>query len=430
MPDHDTPKVSSEADKSSIDTPADQSHQPVNRVQITQQQLQDLVDQESIGTIEPLSDGEVVYEILAKVPATLKLFNRMRLVATTVYDMATLNVAAKEMPLPPVLSQAPGFLGFFRSLPLIASIINFLTLPMVFLASRILHKESPVTLTKVGEWVYSAVMLGLVLAATFAGPLAAPIIGMVVAGLGFLYSLYLAGHFSTEKKEVKTQLADIEKQIQEKKLEIEENKDDIKEFLTALQTPDSKQLASDEELILYYYTKLRTQNEQLNKLVTKKAHLNQELSAYDDSAEQSYVLGFGVSTVVMLGTAIAFFNPAFGFGMVTAASMIGVGYALVSMAMPLITAGWKTLTGWFRSHFDKPAENESLSPSNDKTLISTDNLDVDISDTASSQRLQEPIMSDDPAHRYEYLNPNPKPKLKLKPDQEEHGESDGYSPKK
>lgn len=285
--------------------------------------------------MQPLPDEELAISILMKVPILCALCNRLKLLGTTSYQLANLHVQEQAIPLPSAISSNSVLLTSFNNLGLITAAANFLTLPMLFLACKILKKPSPVTLTTFGEWIYSAVLLTLAITAV-AAPITAPFIGAALILMGLGYSTYLLDKFLKEKKKLPLKISLIEQELNELEALLSAQKNSMFDLQSNLQHMNAETLMEHQTLITECTQNIEQTYQSKAELLKKKMIMTRELEAYNEAALMDYCIGVAVSSTLVLGLCLSLFFPPVGFLITTTATCMGAGYLLGRFAITAI----------------------------------------------------------------------------------------------
>jgi uncharacterized protein YaaW (UPF0174 family) len=103
----------------------------------------------------------------------------------------------------------------FSGLPFAAMVmyaIDFLLLPLVYLAATIRGESLPISLSRAAKWLYSGALLGLVIAAIALPAIAVPL-AMAMAAVTLSFSLYTMGKVLYENYQLSKKLKHIEAEI-------------------------------------------------------------------------------------------------------------------------------------------------------------------------------------------------------------------------
>lgn len=271
---------------------------------------------------EPTTATGIIIAIMSKIPSLARLLNRVKNFNNSAYTLVTLSAEAKSIPFP---NSNTAVELTYNNLGIISAALNFLVIPLSFLASMVLKKPSPIKLTTIGEFLYSAVILGLTIAAA-AAPLAAPIIGAALTLLGFGYSIYLLANFVKDRDSTEKELQKIQGNITATKQEIDNEKEALIKLLQTLpkkgQDPKiTMAVVEKTKHIEMLYTKQ-------TELVTQELELKEKITAYNDSVLLNYCVGFATSCAMLTGIVVGFFFPPIGVSIAALATVIGVGYML------------------------------------------------------------------------------------------------------
>lgn len=281
----------------------------------------------TIESIRKISDNELIIIMLQQIPVFSNLLNRVKLFSNSAYTLATLSTEAQSLPLPSTIKASPSLIKVLDNLGLIAAIANFIELPMLFLASRILKKPSPATLTKFGEWMYSAVILGLTITA-LAAPITAPVIAAASVLLGFGYSVYIYYSFLTNRKKTSLEYRSNNTQINDIHAELTALKNQMKQLEEQLNAAQEEDIIQYSQLIPEKANKIDEKINLMTALMKKKMLLLQKIKTFSDARFLDHCVALAIAGVLVSGVFLSLFFPPLGFLVITTATALGAGYAL------------------------------------------------------------------------------------------------------
>ncbi|QBR85139.1 hypothetical protein E3983_12725 [Legionella israelensis] len=292
---------------------------------------------------------------------------------------------------------------------------EFFRIPGIYLASFILGRKVPFTLKNNAKWLYSAVLLGLSIAA-IAVPGVAPFLAIGISALAVGVGLFTVGRFFYRKRQIKKELSkqneEIEKvendidKLRQAKIEdtlnykfsnenIENAIKDMrkaKEDLDALKSKNAteeeikeagKKLESSQNKLISLYFKARRDKastpkeldamfeemeEFQKKLQTNMEHLQNlkdkvaELEKENEEMGLMSVVDKGVGTILgaaaLGGLVVSLFFPPIGAGILLGVSAAALTYASARLATPLFKKLGSWLVSKAKSIINKPEEEK------------------------------------------------------------------------
>lgn len=260
--------------------------------------------------------------------------------------------------------------------------VNFFRIPMIFLFAAIAGEKPPFTLSTAGEWIYSAALLGLTLAAILA-PAVAPALGLAAAGLVFIASIVSLVNMIYQRHQLKKSLLQVNEDIKNTEDILEYTRKEAQELESALANLDKgdsnyKQKATEicrkiDELALSYK---KTKND-LQSLHNKKFLDEKTLKGMGGVAFMDKGVGIALASLAIAGLVLSLFFPPVGLGILVASAGLGTLYLVsrisYSFLAPKIGPLLKKVGDWFANKFSNKTDNEP-SPDLDKTLNSQTHL--------------------------------------------------------
>lgn len=283
---------------------------------------------------ETASERSIILDILSKIPFIAKLMHRLKGGSTATYALATVDnpadlATASIIPAP--IANVSVLRGIFVNTGLIAAIAEFIELPIVYISSWMLGKPCPVSMTDLGEWVYSGVLLGLTILA-IAFPPAAPVVLGVSIVLGLIASVHSYINFIAQENEVKTLLMEIPQQIANVQARIKELDQKIKNSLSLIDSASIEQLNQLEE----YLSALTQAEKECLDLKAKQQELNQKLEIFDNAHYLDKVVGISFSLIALIGFGFIAAGTPVGWVILSAISAVGLAYTVVRLLSPLV----------------------------------------------------------------------------------------------
>lgn len=234
--------------------------------------------------------------------------------------------------------------------------LDFILIPVIYLASYILNKDVPITLNNNARWLFSAILLGLTLTALFA-PVTAPIIALVTAGISFVLSSFLLGRvvyeryqLAKERKAIETILAEAEEDMKALLLEAQSLENELS------QTTDATELAAIDSKIAPLQDRYKSQKELITDFKKQKFEVDEKIKAVGFRHILDKSIGIIFSALAVSGLVVTLFFPPVGLAILAAVSIATLTYIGVRIAVPLIGS----LVKFIQSKLQKTSEAEVI----------------------------------------------------------------------
>lgn len=227
--------------------------------------------------------------------------------------------------------------------------VDFLLIPAIYLAAYILKQPVPMTLNNNARWLYSAVLLGLAIAAVAVSG-AAPIIALVSGGLALGFSAFLLGKalyerytLGKERKVVRQEMA----RDQEGMQQIQRAAETLHAQLQ--QTTDPEALAGIYQQIAGLQTRYHEQKERIMALKEKEDVLDEKIKKLGIVHIIDKGLAVSFAAVAVVGLAVTLFFPPVGLAILAGVSVAGLAYLTVRITVPIVRALGTWLLDKFRN---------------------------------------------------------------------------------
>ncbi len=270
---------------------------------------------------KPESHDSLILIILTSIPLFNRLFKRLN---NTSSSIAHLN---KNFFSSPALNPV-------RINPIVdiaLNVLDFVQIPLLYLAAYALGQKSPVNLTNNTKWLFTSIALSLCLTAFFV-PAIAPFIAITSASIGFIGSAVVIGQllyqYYQDKKSLETVQNEINNGI------AGELQQEINNLEMACLEPDKNTLEIDElitkiESIKQLYD---TQRDDIKALYEQKFSLEDKLKIETELMDNC--AGIMLSSLAIAGTVVALFFPPTGFFILFAATLVGIAYVTTRIIAP------------------------------------------------------------------------------------------------
>jgi hypothetical protein len=251
--------------------------------------------------------------------------------------------------------------GFhFASLGIAA--FNFFRIPMMYFAAYLLKQKVPFNMSNNARWGYSAVLLALTITA-IAVPVAAPIIGFVLAGAGLAASTFFLGKILYERSKLAREERSLQRHINAAEDELAFIKDEAKHLEHHLNEATSEQEVIDISLEIALLTERHSANQKsLEELYDKKLQ-NQQLR--EKLGIKNVVLksvSLILASTAVIGLAVSLFFPPVGLGILAGVAVAGATLVLGQVLAPL----FQKLGRWISNKMNPTPKPEELKDDKDE----------------------------------------------------------------
>jgi hypothetical protein len=320
-----------------------------------------------------LSKSDLSKAIDAKIPGLGLILQRM-------YDLGDAVESVGER----ASQERDSTLGYdagsgFHIASLVLAAFDFVRIPLTYLFNR----RVPLTLNRKLSWAYSALLLALTIT-VFVVPFAAPIIGFIVCGLGFVSSMFLLAKVIRERMQLKRDYKNISKEIsfeQERLAAMQEEAKYLEEQLPKAQREQHLiDLSLESALLIERYN---AQRKLLAGLKEKQLHIQQELGAVDVSRIVYKALFFALACLSVIGLVVAAFFPPAGLAILTAAAAIATACVLVRIS----TALFRAFANWLSEKQAPVAKVEDSDHIENKPLLEESEREIETNKELSQEQI-------------------------------------------
>lgn len=282
---------------------------------------------------QPAPEESVLLDILSKIPFIARLIHRLSRGSSSAYALATLDPAdiATTTIIPEPIANVVALRWAYSNTGLIAAIANFIELPLMYFGSWMLGKPNPVTMTVLGEWAYSIVLLGLTIL-SLAFPPAAPFVLGVSVFLGFITSVYYYKKFIDQEHEVQGSLLEMSSKIENSESKIRDLEQKIKDLLNGIDFASIENLNELDD----HFSNLSGAENELMELRVKQQELTQKAALFSSAHLMDRVVGLGFSTMAVIGFGLLITGTPAGWIVLSAVSALALLYTVGQLVSPLV----------------------------------------------------------------------------------------------
>lgn len=228
----------------------------------------------------------------------------------------------------------------FRLAAIVIALIDFIRIPLIYLAAWLLGQKLPITLSQNAKWLYSAVVFGLTLASVLAPAALGIFITLITASLALIVSVItLVKHFY-DRQQTQKELIQIGERIVQAETDLHNIQQEAKKLADQLSAPEPE-AANCIGRLGELQGKLDAKKQEIQQLYDKQFEQTQILEALGWDNVLDKTIGLILAAITVIGVALAIFFPLLGWG-IFAASAIAGGLDLAYTLMPIL-AGLFTL---------------------------------------------------------------------------------------
>jgi hypothetical protein len=248
--------------------------------------------------------------------------------------------------------------------------INFLRIPLFFLAAAILGEKPPFKLSKAAKWLYSGVLLGLCIMG-MALPIVAPYLAVVTATLVLAVSVFTLGRFFYQRYQFKKTVEQLQEQIDSEQINLESIKSDANACLEDNTCSYGNSVFNINQLT----EALDSKKESLQDLYNLRQVSQEKLQRRNAARVLDKGVGLVMASVVVVGTVTAIFFPVVGIGILAFSGIAGLSYVFGRSAISLteIIARWLVKKMHAKGDGIAP-ESESAKNTLDSTVVAISKL--------------------------------------------------------
>lgn len=296
--------------------------------------LQAVSQMQSIPEFTPSSDDDsLVFALIKKIPFLgdfLKETDESGALISALLDSKSADSSSSSL---------NGATAGFHYAHAGLALIDFIRIPLMYLAAAILGKELPFKLSRLGKITYSAIILGLAISVIVVPGLAAAL-GLVSASLGLMTSVYLLARHIDQRGLLKLETKSLTQAITVEKgvlAEIQEQSRALGEQLeNAIEKQDwltAEKLSNDISKMKGVYDQTVSQ---LQSLEIEQHTVQQKLLRFDDKSLIDKAVGASLTAFLVIGLTLAMFFPPVGFGIAAASALLSVAYITKRLVIPFV----------------------------------------------------------------------------------------------
>ncbi len=226
----------------------------------------------------------------------------------------------------------------FRLAAIAIAFIDFIRIPLIYLAAWLLGQKLPITLSQNAKWLYSAVILGLTIASILAPAAVCIFITLATASFALAVSIFtLAKHFY-DRQQTKKELVQIGVKIVQAESDLHGIQQEAKDLARRLRGAEN-----DEErtncirFVRELQGRLDAKKQEMQQLYDKQLEQTQILEALGWGSVLDKTVGLTLAAVSVIGIVLAFFIPPLGWG-IFAASAIASGLYISAQWVYILSA--------------------------------------------------------------------------------------------
>ncbi|OGO93881.1 MAG: hypothetical protein A3F41_00960 [Coxiella sp. RIFCSPHIGHO2_12_FULL_44_14] len=372
-----------------------------------------------IQTAKPVSEEFLFLAAMKRIPFLVSLLNSVGYLKSA--DDVGLDLSG-------LVSSSQMLQGFqFGSLAL--SAVDFVKIPLIYLAAFLLgEKLPPFNLSRAAKWLYSAVGLGLGIAALVL-PGAFPFIITVGAVLGVVVGAMSLGQLSLDRATTSDQLKAVQVDIEEARILQTKIITKKEEFDNAINntsntniTKPKRESQANRILIDLYSLQFKFDRFKLQDLLNQEAQYEEKLKKMTDPTRVvDKSVGVVLATLGLAGAITLFIVPPVGLILLAASSLLGGAYLLGRIATPWV----KRWGDWFKAKLNPeqssahelekeetkaPELSEKLDPRHSPEVL----VETMVHPSPENQAVVDEVLAD--AKKLQTTNPRPISHASLTPE--------------
>lgn len=304
-------------------------------------------------TPAPIAQEKVLYDVLKHLPFLTKFLrdmNDVRNAASTLVNMTT------DLP-----TENLEAIKDIQYVGLALRIVDFIRIPLIYLAAFSIGEKPPFTLANNGRWLYAASLLALGIVA-LSLPATAPIIAIAAPSVVLSVSLFTLGRLLYDTRQNKKELVQVDEQLNEAQISLvamQKKASLLEEQLKmAIENKDDA-LVQQLSIVITHFK--QTYDDHTSKviqpLIDRKHILDETIKI--ESKMMDHAVGIGFASLTIIGAVTTLFFPPAGLGILIGTGLASGTYALGKFTAPHLS----TFAHWLTS---------KSSPKEDSPLIEVD----------------------------------------------------------
>ncbi|MBL7481793.1 hypothetical protein [Legionella bononiensis] len=253
----------------------------------------------------------------------------------------------------------------FHYAVLVMAAIDFVRIPLIYLAAYLLDEKIPFKLSNNARWIYSAFLLGLTITA-LAAPVTAPVIAFIGAGTGLVFGTFLLARTLNTRYQLGKERKFIQGEIAKAEELMKLLQDDAKELEHKLATSTGDEFIALE--IKGLEERYESQKSLIYELKNKELHLEQKIDRVGMMRVFDKSIGVGLTSLSIIGLVVTLFFPPVGGWILAGAAIAGGVYLTGRLLTPVV----KHFGNWLMNQFT--SSKESVEPESKEDLAHDNTL--------------------------------------------------------
>lgn len=218
--------------------------------------------------------------------------------------------------------------------------IDFIRIPVIYLASWILGHKKPFSLTKTARWLYSGLLV-LLLTTALLFPVTAAYIGLVIGAFALSISIITLGKYFYNQYQTKKELQQIDKTIEEAekelKRELQREAEILCEVGKRIDPDDKKAVARYLKEVNDLKTRFDEKTQEIQQLYNRRYLLTQKLSRSGWVRIMDKGVAIGIGSLALMGMLIGLFFPPVGLTIALCAAVTGGSYIIARVGIAIFS---------------------------------------------------------------------------------------------
>jgi hypothetical protein len=238
----------------------------------------------------------------------------------------------------------------FHYAVLVMAALDFVRIPLIYLAAHLLNEKIPFKLSNNARWIYSAFLLGLTITA-LAAPVTAPVIAFIGAGTGLVFGTFLLARTVYARYQLGKERKLIQGEIAKAEELMKLLQDEAKELEQKLATSNGDAFIALE--IKGLEERYESQKSLIYELKNKELHIEQKIARVGMMRVFDKSIGVGLTSLSIIGLVVTLFFPPLGGWILAGAAIAGGVYLTGRLLTPVV----KHLGNWLMNHFKSSKES-------------------------------------------------------------------------
>ena len=249
---------------------------------------------------------------------------------------------------------------------LVMATFDFFRVPFIYLFAYLSNQKIPINLNNNARWLYATLLLALTITAV-AVPVTAPIIAFILAGVGFVSSLWLLGKTLRDRAQLQRENKHIKAEIKAEEEQLSLMQDEAKDLEGLFSEAKEESQVIDLCLeVLMLEERFKTQKKLLVDLKSKQVHIEQELNDLGVTRVAYKCIVFALACLAIAGIVTSLFFPPVGLGILATVALTSALCLLGRVVLPILKAAGH----WLIAKLNPTPKNEPVEELEEGVVLS------------------------------------------------------------